>query len=142
MQAIHNLQQSLTAKPNKNTEWHSVSESTAMAGFDSFTQNHEYSPHISRGLDKGGFLFRMVLSFLMFLVCVQPFSTALFGVPSPHPTPQGRWVQHHRKVPDSCVRRMHKAVFRTPRQHRQTYEGRMPRDATRPEGQAAPPHKF
>jgi len=64
----------------------------------------------------------------------------LFGVPFPHPTPQGSWVQHHR--PESCVRRMHKAAFRTPRQHRRSYEERMPRNATRPEGQAAPLNKL
>ena len=78
----------------------------------------------------------------VFHVGLQPFSTTLFGVPFPHPTPQGRWAQRHRKVPESCVRRMHKAAFRTPRQHWQMYEERTQRDATRPEGRAAQPHTF
>jgi len=78
----------------------------------------------------------------VFLVDVEPFSTTLFGMPFPHPTPQGRGVQQHRKVPESCVQRMHKAAFRTPRQPWQTYEERLPEDATRPEGQAALLHRF
>jgi len=78
----------------------------------------------------------------LFLVGVQPFSTTLFGMPFPHPTPQGRWVQQHRKVPEICVLKMHMAAFRTTRQHWQTYKERMPRNATRPKGQAVPPHKL
>ena len=38
-----------------------------------------------------------------------------------HPTPQGRWAQQLGKIPESCVRRMHKATLRTLRRHRQTF---------------------
>ena len=54
------------------------------------------------------------------LVGVQHIDHTVRGALS-HPAPQGRWAQQLRKIPESCVRRMHKAPLRTLRQHRQTY---------------------
>ena len=40
----------------------------------------------------------------MIFVCVQPYSTTLFGVPFPLPTPQGRWDRHLRDKPETEIR--------------------------------------
>ena len=78
----------------------------------------------------------------IFLVGVQPLrlETTLFGVPFPLPTPQGRRAQQLKTRPE-CSRAArgihsgHRGNFGKPIQ-----EG-VPRDAAKPEGHAAPPHK-
>ena len=40
---------------------------------------------------------------------VQPFSTALFGVPFPLPTPQGRRAQQLKTRPECWIRGLHEA---------------------------------
>ena len=54
-------------------------------------------------------------------VSVQPFSTTLFGVPFPLPTPQGRRDSQLRTMPEREIRMLRKATPRTWRPHWQTY---------------------
>ena len=50
----------------------------------------------------------LIYIYFFFLKDVQPHWTTLFGVPFPRPTPQGRWAQTLRNVPEaefeSCTR--------------------------------------
>jgi hypothetical protein len=49
----------------------------------------------------------------MILVCVQPYSTTLFGVPLSLPTPQGRWDRHLRDMPETEDRVLRYLMLRT-----------------------------
>ena len=46
---------------------------------------------------------------------VQPLSTTLFGVPSPQPTPQGRWLFHIKPMLDEDFRKGREAPTRASR---------------------------
>jgi hypothetical protein len=77
--------------------------------------------------------------YIIIFVCVQPYSTTLFGVPFLLPTSQalGSATQGQARDRDS------RAALGKPqdkRHVRQTYLGRSARVATRPESQVAPPH--
>ena len=43
----------------------------------------------------------------LIFVCVQSYSTTLFGVPFPLPTPQGRWDRQLRDMPETDIRGLH-----------------------------------
>jgi hypothetical protein len=72
-------------------------------------------------------------------VCVQLYSTTLFGVPFPLPTPQGAGIGNSGTSPRP---RFEIGNPQDKWQLRQTYSERSTRVATRPESKIAPPHKL
>ncbi len=76
----------------------------------------------------------LVIYAKVFFACVQSFSTPLFGVPLPLPTPQGRRARQPRTMPEIPVLRA--AALRNWRRLRQTCSSRSARDSARADDQA------
>jgi hypothetical protein len=81
-------------------------------------------------------------------VCVQPFSTRLFGMPSFPPTPKEHLVQPLRSMSECEICMRNHANPRTWSRFRQTYSGRsfhgatLPFECTFPAGELSPRHGF